>query len=254
MEKIKLQKYFSECGVLSRRAAEEEIAAGSVTVNGRKASPGDRVEPGVDRVVWRGRGIVWRERHRTVAAVNKPRGYVCTAKDEKGRRQVTDLTAELGKRLYPVGRLDMASEGLIFLTDDGDFANLMTGAAHGVPKVYRVSVRGNVDEKTLALLRSPMMLEGESRPTEPAEVYRVDRHGDITRLDITIREGRNRQIRRMCEAAELEVARLKRIMIGFVSVNGIAPGRYRLLDDGEVADLKRLARMTAEKSGGERDA
>ena len=239
MEKIKLQKYFSECGVLSRRAAEEEIAAGSVTVNGRKASPGDRVEPGVDRVVWRGRGIVWRERHRTVAAVNKPRGYVCTAKDEKGRKQVTDLTAELGKRLYPVGRLDMASEGLIFLTDDGDFANLMTGAAHGVPKVYRVSVRGNVDEKTLALLRSPMMLEGDSRPTEPAEVYRVDRHGDITRLDITIREGRNRQIRRMCAAFGLKVTRLKRIRVMNIELGTLPPGKWRELTEEEYVGLKR---------------
>ncbi len=255
MDKIRLQKYFSDCGVMSRRAAEEEIAAGHVKVNGQTASLGDKVEPGTDRVVWNGRGITYKaDRRRTVVAVNKPRGYVCTAKDEKGRKQVTDLTRDLGIRLYPVGRLDMASEGLILLTDDGDLANLLTHPRHSIPKVYRVSVRGELSGRALEVLRSPIEMDGS--PIEPVEVTVLEnvksRDGtESSKLEMTLYEGRNRQIRRMCEAAGLEVARLRRVRIGNISVNGIAPGTYRVLSDSEVAALRRDAREP--RDGGETD-
>lgn len=241
MEKIRLQKYFTDCGVMSRRAAEKEIADGNVLVNGRRASLGDKVTPGSDKVVWNGRGIVYHAGERkTVVALNKPRGYVCTAKDEKGRRQVTELVEDAGIRLYPVGRLDMASEGLLLLTDDGELANLLTHPRHHVPKVYRVSVKGIVDDRVLALLRSPMVIDGTQIAPVTVEVLEMTDGG--AKLEMTLCEGRNRQIRKMCEQAHLDVARLRRIRIGTVSVNGIAPGKWRVLRDDEVASLRRMAK------------
>ncbi len=240
MEKIRLQKYFSDSGIMSRRAAEAEIEAGHVKVNGELATLGTKVMPGEDKVVWNGRGITPRNRTTSVVAVNKPRGYVCTAKDEKDRRQVTDLVADLGIRLYPVGRLDMASEGLIFLTDDGDFANLMTHPKHHIPKYYRVSVKGDVSENQLALLGSSIKIDG--RDTVPAEVAILDKKEGATRLEFCLMEGRNRQIRQLCEAAHLEVTRLKRTHIGNISVNGIAPGKYRLLSEKEISVLRKWAK------------
>jgi len=225
---------------MSRRAAEREIEAGHVKVNGAVASVGDRVTPGVDRVVWNGRGITRKTRAHTTVALNKPRGYVCTADDEKGRKQVTDLVSDLGIRLYPVGRLDMASEGLIFLTDDGELANLLTHPKHHLAKVYRVSVSGTPDDAKIASLSEPIEIDG--RRTMPAEVSLVDRTESGYRLEFRLFEGRNRQIRRICEKAGLRITRLRRIRIGTVSVNGIAPGKYRILSDSEVSVLKKLAK------------
>lgn len=235
---------------MSRRAAEKEIAEGRVKVNGKIAGIGDSVEPGRDRVVWNGTGIVPKNQTKTVVALNKPRGYVCTSKDEKGRKQVTELVSDLGKRLYPVGRLDMASEGLLLMTDDGDLANLLTHPGHAVAKIYRVSVRGIPDEKQLEVLSSPLLLEGETDPIEPVEVFVVDtdRQKNSARLEMTLYEGRNRQIRKMCAAAGLEVTRLRRIRIGNISVNGIAPGTYRVLTQRETDRLRSLAKQKREKT------
>ena len=247
MEKIRLQKYFSDCGVMSRRAAEKEIIAGNVKVNGETATVGCCVEPGVDRVQWNGHGITYRAEERKITvALNKPRGYICTAKDEKDRKKVTDLVADAGVRLYPIGRLDMASEGLILLTNDGELANLLTHPKHMVPKVYRVSVYGDLTDRTLELLRSPMEIDG--RPIEPVEVYLLENGGEhkAHKLEMVLYEGRNRQIRKMCEQAHLEVARLKRTHIGNISVNGIAPGTYRVLGDDETAELRRWAKAAPE--------
>ena len=245
MEKIRLQKYFTDCGVLSRRAAEREIEAGHVKLNGQIAKIGDKVAPGVDKVVWNGRGIVFKDRvAKRVIALNKPRGYVCTMSDEKGRKQVTELVADAGKRLYPIGRLDMASEGLLLLTDDGEFANLLMHPRHHVPKLYRVSVSGKLDQKALELLRSPLEIDGT--PIMPVEVAVMDSNDDGGHLEMVLLEGRNRQIRKMCEIAGLTVTRLRRTRIGCVSVNGIAPGSWRQLRDDEVALLRRMA-----KSGGD---
>ena len=249
MESIKLQKYFSDCGIMSRRAAEEEIAAGHVKVNGKVASLGDRVVPGADRIVWNGRGITQRKASRITVALNKPRGYVCTMHDEKDRKNVSELVADVGSRLYPIGRLDMASDGLLLMTDDGELANLLTHPAHHVPKVYRVSVKGKIDEATLSKLGSALVIDG--RPIVPVEVTVVDRKPDGARLEMTLYEGRNRQIRKMCEACGLEVSRLKRIRIGDISVNGIAPGTYRVLGDAEVAALRRAAKKGPKEENGD---
>ena len=241
MEKIRLQKYLTDCGVRSRRAAEKEIEAGHVKVNGNVARLGDKVEPGKDKVVWNGRGVVLkRGEPKTVIALNKPRGYVCTMNDEKGRKQVTELVADAGKRLYPIGRLDMASEGLLLLTDDGEFANLLMHPRHHVPKLYRVSVSGKLDQKALELLRSPLEIDGT--PIMPVEVAVVDANDDGGHLEMVLLEGRNRQIRKMCDIAGLTVTRLRRTRIGCVSVNGIAPGSWRQLRDDEVALLRRMAK------------
>ncbi|MBO5702739.1 MAG: rRNA pseudouridine synthase [Clostridia bacterium] len=246
MEKIRLQKYFTDCGVLSRRAAEREIEAGHVKLNGKIAQIGDKVTPGVDKVVWNGRGIVFKDRvAKRVIALNKPRGYVCTASDEKGRKVVTELVEDAGGRLYPIGRLDMQSEGLLLMTDDGEFANLMMHPKHHIPKEYKVSVKGNVDEKALTILRSALVIDGYK--ITPAEVEIIDTQKDGARLSFVIFEGRNRQIRKMCEAAGLTVTRLRRIKIGPISVNGIAPGTWRKLRDDEVAWLRRMAKLKPEK-------
>ncbi len=245
MEKIRLQKYFTDCGVLSRRAAEKEIAAGNVKVNGKPAQVGDKVEPGVDKVVWNGRGIVYKQNvAKRVIALHKPRGYVCTASDEKGRKQVTELVEDAGGRLYPIGRLDMQSEGLLLMTDDGEFANLMMHPRHHIPKEYKVSVKGNVDERALGILRSALIIDGYK--ITPAEVEVLDTVNGATRLSFIIYEGRNRQIRKMCEQAGLTVTRLRRVKIGPISLSGIAPGTWRQLRDDEVAWLRRLAKLKPE--------
>ncbi len=242
MEKVRLQKYFTECGVLSRRAAEQEIAAGRVTVNGEPAELGMKITPGSDTVLWKGR-TVGRQNDKapkkTVIAVHKPRGYVCTMKDEKGRRQVSELVSDLGYRVYPVGRLDMASEGLLLMTDDGELANLLTHPSHHVDKTYQVRVRGDVNDDIIARLGEPFMLDG--RATSPAEVRQLVSHDDGAKLEIIIHEGRNRQIRRMCEECGLEVVRLKRVAIANIGIRNIAPGRYRILDRAEVEELRRIA-------------
>ena len=163
MEKIRIQKYFSDCGVLSRRAAEAEIEAGNVTVNGRPVKLGDKIDPAADVVAWKGQRIGGSNagRERKYIALYKPRGYVCTMNDENGRRQVTELVSEAGSRVYPVGRLDMASEGLLLLTDDGEFTNLMTHPRNHVPKIYHVRVRGEITEDVLELLSSPLTIDGK---------------------------------------------------------------------------------------------
>lgn len=239
-EKVRLQKYIADCGLMSRRAAEAEIEAGHVKVNGVVATIGTKIVPGKDKVAVNGRGVNPRSDVSTVVALNKPRGYVCTASDEKDRKTVTELVSDLGLRLYPVGRLDMASEGLILLTDDGEFANLMMHPRHHIPKIYRVSVKGIVDERRLEILKSSIEIDG--RQTVPANVAVLEHTKDGAKLEFILFEGRNRQIRRLCEAAGLSVSRLRRTHIGGLSVNGIAPGHYRKLSEKEIADLKGWAK------------
>lgn len=239
MEKIRIQKYFSDCGVLSRRAAEAEIAAGHVTLNGHPAKPGDKLDPSSDTVAWKGKKIKPAEpgRERKYIALYKPRGYVCTLSDEKGRRMVTELVTEAGSRVYPVGRLDMASEGLLLLTDDGDFANMMTHPRNHIAKIYHVRVRGDITEQTLALLSSPLTIDGKK--IRPVKVSVLELHPDGATLEMTLYEGRNRQIRKMCDIAHLDVARLKRTAIGSLTLHGLKCGQWRYLDPQEVLTLKR---------------
>ena len=231
-EPIRLQKFFTDCGILSRRAAEAEILAGNVRVNGNTATLGDKIDPAADVVEWNGKRIRPRaQAPHLYLMLNKPRGYVTTSKDEKGRKTVLDLTQDAGSRIYPVGRLDMDSEGLLLLTDDGTFANALTHPKHNIPKIYRVTVSPLPNEEQLHALSQPMTLDGyRLRPVGVKQIA----HGD---LEMKLFEGRNRQIRRMCEAVGLQVKRLRREAIGKVKLGELPVGAWRHLTAKEVEYL-----------------
>lgn len=225
----RLQKLISAAGLASRRKAEALILAGRVTVNGKTANLGESVDPETDAVCVDGRPLRAPAVH-TYLMLNKPRGYVCTLRDEKGRRTVADLVADAGARLYPVGRLDLNSDGLLLMTDDGALAQRLTHPSHAVDKVYRAEVSGDL-AAALPVLRGPMELDG--RPLAPAKVEPL---GDGV-LRITIHEGRNRQVRRMCDASGLRVLRLTRIKEGGLELGTLPPGRWRYLRPEELRAL-----------------
>ncbi len=229
---VRLQKYFSDCGVLSRRAAETEILAGRVRVNGQVATLGDKIRVGVDTVLYNGKPVLPRaDKPHVYLLLNKPRGVVCTAKDEKGRRNVTDLVSRVGVRVYPVGRLDMDSEGLLLLTDDGELTNRLTHPRHEIPKIYRVWVSPVPTAEQLARLNAPMELEGyRLLPVKTEQI-------DGAELEMTLYEGRNRQIRKMCESVGLRVTRLRRIAIGELLLGTLEVGKWRHLTEDEVKYL-----------------
>ena len=235
-ESVRLQKFMADNGIASRRKSEELIAEGRVKVNGKVAQIGDKIDPKHDVVSVNGRKIV-RETGYVYLALNKPRGYVTTMSDEMDRKCVAELVADVGKRVYPVGRLDRDSEGLLLITNDGEFANAMTHPSRHISKTYRVSVRPKITEDQITVLTSSMMIDG--RKTLPAEVRVVSSEEDKSVLEIVLYEGRNRQIRRLCEEAGLETVRLKRIAIGQLKLAGLKVGEYRSLTHDEVSLLKR---------------
>ena len=232
----RIQKLISACGLASRRAAEGWIAAGRVSVNGEKAHLGDRADLDRDTVLVDGRPLR-PGGGRTYLMLNKPRGYVTTLSDEKGRRTVSDLVAGCGARVWPVGRLDMDSEGLLLLTDDGALTHQLLHPSHQVEQEYLVWVTGNVN-KALPILSAPMALDGEL--LAPAQVRRGRDSGGVHQLSITIHQGKNRQVRRMCAQAGLEVLRLKRVREGAVSLDrGLKAGQWRSLTGEELLELTR---------------
>ena len=231
----RLQKLISACGLASRRKAEEWITQGRVTVNGERASLGDRADLDRDQVMVDGRPLRLKEEH-IYLMLNKPRGYVSTLSDEKGRKTVAQLVSGCGRRVWPVGRLDLDSEGLLILTDDGDLTQRLLHPSHEVEKEYLVWVTGNV-EKALPLLSSPMELDGET--LAPARVRRGRSTGGVHQLSITIHQGKNRQVRRMCDQAGLTVLRLKRIREGALPLDRtLKPGQWRPLTGPELSGLK----------------
>ena len=230
----RLQKLISACGLASRRTAEGWIAAGRVTVNGEKARLGDRADLDRDRVEVDGRPLR-PGGERTYLMLNKPRGYVTTLSDEKGRRTVADLVSGCGVRVWPAGRLDLDSEGLLLLTDDGDLTQRLLHPSHQIEKEYLVWVTGDV-KRALPILSAPMELDGEK--LLPAAVRRGRTSGAVSQLSITIRQGKNRQVRRMCDQAGLAVLRLKRIREGGLSLDRtLAPGAWRRLRPQEILQL-----------------
>lgn len=237
MDSIKLQKYLSMCGVASRRSAEIFILEGKVTVNGNTATLGDRVLPGEDDIRVDGR-LVMPEDEKVYIALNKPLGYVSTAKDDRSRKTVIDLMPQIGVRLYPVGRLDLNSEGLIILTNDGEITNKLTHPKHHVSKVYEVLVVGDVSDGALEVLTSGPVLDG--KPTRRAEVIVKAKSGEHTLLQFKIYEGRNRQVRKLCELAELKVIKLKRTAIGKIRLKNLKRGEWRYLFREEIDYLKGL--------------
>ena len=230
----KLQKIIASAGLMSRRAAEEAISAGRVTVNGRPAALGDRAEADADQICVDGRPLP-REGRRYYIALNKPRGYVCSMKDEQGRHQVSELVEELDARLYPVGRLDLNSEGLLIMTNDGAFANRLMHPSHQVEKSYRTWVRGERAGERAELLRSPMEIDGY-RVKGASVVVESTEPGGATLL-VTICEGRNRQVRKMCEKAGLRVTRLCRVREGAVKLGNLPSGKWRHLTPDELRKL-----------------
>ena len=229
--KERLQKIISASGLMSRRAAEELIAAGKVSVNGATAALGDKAEAGIDRILVDGKALP-SAGEKLYIMLNKPRGYVTTLSDEKGRKNVSELVKELGTRLYPVGRLDMYSEGLLLMTNDGDFANRLMHPSHQVDKCYHTWVKGEDMGWAVELLRCPMEIDGYV--TSPAQVDILELKGEEALLGITIHEGRNRQVRKMCEAAGLKVTRLMRVSEGGVELGTLKSGRWRRLTEDEL--------------------
>lgn len=232
--KVRLQKYLSECGVASRRKAEDLIAAGKVKVNGKPATIGDKIDPGHDTVIVAGKKIR-KSKKNTYIMLHKPRGFITTLSDEMGRKCVAQLIEDVGTRVYPVGRLDRDSEGLLLLTDDGEFANALTHPTHHVPKTYRVTIRPTITDEQITALTTGIEIDG--RMTMPSEVRVLEKKEGRVVLEIIIYEGRNRQIRKMCEALGLEVARLKRTQIGSVKLGMLKQGDWRNLTDEEVHKL-----------------
>ena len=237
MEGERIQKVLARAGVGSRRAVEEMIAAGRIRVNGATARLGGRIDPAKDEVLLDGSPI-------PLAAdlvhflLNKPEGVVSTAADPEGRPTVVDLI-ETEERVWPVGRLDVESEGAILVTNDGDLALRLTHPRYGLPKTYLAQVRGDVGGAALTQLRRGVELE--DGVTAPTETHIVEKVGGRTMLEMTIREGRNRQVRRMCEAVGHPVERLVRTAIGPVGLGRLKPGRSRRLSPLEVRSLYEAA-------------
>ena len=231
----RLQKLLSGFGVASRREAERLIEAGVVKVNGKVATLGMRADPEVDRIEVDGYRIEKRP-PLTYVMLNKPRGYVTTTEDERGRRTVTDLLEGLNHRVYPVGRLDMNTEGLLLLTNDGAFAQRLTHPKFEVEKEYRANVTGDA-EAAVKLFRKGMLIDGETFSPARARVLKTDPTTGVSTISVIIHEGKNRQVRRMCETAGLEVRRLKRVAEGPLTLTGLAPGKWRLLTEEEVSLL-----------------
>lgn len=241
--KIRLQKHLSECGIASRRKAEELIEHGKVKINGHIASLGAKVDPKRDKVTVRGKAVV-PVNEKTYIMLNKPRGYITTMRDELGRKNVSELTADAGARLFPVGRLDRDSEGLLIMTNDGDFANKLTHPSSHVNKTYRVTVRGNADEEQILKMKEGILLDGKK--TLPCDCFVAERKADRTVLIFIIHEGRNRQIRRMCEAVGLEVMRLKRTEIAGVKLGMLPQGKWRPLNEREMRRLTGVSQKSEE--------
>ena len=235
---VRLQKYMADCGVASRRKSEELIEQGKVKVNGHIAHIGDKTNPKKDLVTVHGKKINKTNEMKYIA-LYKPRGYITTVTDDRGRKTVMELVKGVKERVYPVGRLDKDSEGLLLLTNDGAFANALMHPSHHFAKVYRVTVRPSVNDEMLLKLRDGVEIDG--RMTAPCEVTVVSEEEGRVVLEFVLREGRNRQIRKMCDAVGLTVARLKRISIGSIKLGMLQPGQHRELSENEIKRLLRSA-------------
>lgn len=227
----RIQKIISAAGLMSRRAAEQALSDGRVTVNGKVASLGDKADKDIDKIQVDGI-LLPSPDEKVYIMLNKPKGYVCTLNDEKGRRNVTELVKGLGVRVYPVGRLDMYSEGLLLMTNDGDFANRVMHPSHNISKTYLTWVSGQDIGLAMEYLRCPMEIDGYVISPAEVELFEIYSGGAV--LAITIHEGRNRQVRKMCEIAGLKVNRLLRISEGHLELGELKSGAWRHLSVDEI--------------------
>lgn len=234
MEEIRLQKYLASAGVASRRKCEELILEGKIEVNGKIITElGTKIDPKKDEVKYNGK-IVKSEEEKVYILLNKPIGYVTTAKEQFGRDMVLDLV-KVNKRIVPVGRLDMYTSGALILTNDGEFVNKLTHPSHEIDKTYNVTVKGIVAKEEIENLKKGVLID-DDYITKPAKVkiLKIDEEKKISRIQITIHEGKNRQVRKMCEAIGKKVLALHRCKIGNIDVKSLKLGEWRYLSKKEV--------------------
>ena len=242
MDKIRLSKFFTDCGIMSRRAAEEEIKRGKIRVNGHIAEIGEKIDPDTDEIIYNGKKVKTTNTAKICIMLNKPRGIVCTSSDEKGRDNVTDLCRDVKDksgnpvRLYPIGRLDMDSDGLLLLTNDGALANKLTHPRHSISKIYHVTLKGKFSGEDMTILGESIDIDGKmTLPVKVTKIGETD-NGTIARFELF--EGRNRQIRRMCEAHNVRILQLTRVAIGKIRLGDLPVGKWRYLDEKEIHYLK----------------
>lgn len=241
MRDIRIQKVLAEQGLCSRRAAEQIIREGRVKLNGRPVGIGDKMDTAKDLLtVDEQKILVPRKTEKYYYMLHKPRGFITTTSDERGRKTVMELIKDVPARVFPVGRLDKDSEGLLLFTNDGDFANLLTHPSHGVSKLYRATVRPHATEEQIIQLTDGVVLDDGTK-TQPSVIHVVSDEPERTVLEMTIREGKNRQIRRMCEAVGLDVIRLRRTALGAVKLGMLQPGQHRELTPQEIVGLRTAA-------------
>lgn len=252
MEGTRIQKVIADSGYCSRRKAEELIEQKRVKLNGHPAVIGQRIHPYKDLITIDGERIITEpKKSHLYLVMNKPRGYLTSMSDDRGRRCVTELLPDTGGiRVFPVGRLDLNSEGLLLFTSDGSFANKMTHPSHEISKTYRVTVRPDITDEQAARLSSGVYIDG--RRTAPAEVRILSKEPNRVVVEIVIREGRNRQIRKMCEAVNLVVARLKRTAVGPIRLGMLKPGATRELTKEELSAIRTV--LSKEKKPYQQDA
>lgn len=231
MKKLRLNKFLSGSGVASRRKCDEIIASGKVTVNGKVVTEiGSQINEKKDKVMVEGKAVCLPSSF-VYIKLNKPKGYACTASDEKGRKTIYDLV-DCEERLFSIGRLDYNTEGLIILTNDGDFANKVSHPRYDVEKEYRVTIEGKIKESELAVLRKGVVVDGQKMP--PAKVKLLSQDENVSKISVVINEGQNRQVRRMFEAIGREIKLLKRVRIGSVRLGGLSRGQWRDLTEDEL--------------------
>lgn len=233
---MRINKYLAQCGVASRRDCDKLVAEGRVTVNGRPADVGADVEEG-DVIKVDGKVVTVKKNEYYI--LHKPKGYLCTVSDDKGRKTVMDILGSGVGRVYPVGRLDYDSEGLLILTTDGELAQHLTHPSNEVPKTYVVKVEGRLTEADLNPIRSGIEIEG-GYVTKKCRAHIIETNRNFTRVEITLREGKNREIRKMFAAIGKEVTLLKRTKVGELSLRGLDRGAFRKLSPAEVAYLKSI--------------
>lgn len=236
MEEIRLQKYLAECGIASRRKAEELILEGKVSVNGKTITElGTKVNPNEDKVEYNGKEVK-KEAEKVYILLNKPIGYVTTAKDQFSRDMVLDLV-KVKQRVVPVGRLDMYTSGALILTNDGDFVYKVTHPKHEIEKTYNVTIKGNIEKEEIEKLRSGIIIDEYKTKPAKIKILKTDEEKNITRIEVIIHEGRNRQVRKMFESIGKHVMALHRSKIGKIDVKDLKLGKWRYLTDEEVKSL-----------------
>ena len=238
MEEMRIQKYLSECGVMSRRSAEEAIKQGRIIINGENAVIGQKIVPEIDEVLCDNVIVTNKNNKKIYIMMYKPAGIVTTMSDEKGRECVADMLkdADMGARVYPIGRLDMYSEGLLLLTNDGELSNKLMHPKHEILKVYHLTLKYELDAEQISDIALPIEIDG--RMSKPAKVSVIERKNGKTKLRIELSEGRNRQIRRICENLDLIIIKLKRVCIGEINIGMLRPGQWKHLNFNEVKYLK----------------